>query len=84
MEITVVCLRWERWVTEVSHGQAGLVCMVQPDFWVLLGVYACLLENIVPGDFTDSGYQHTEICDLLTFYTGKILAALQIIEIEEH
>lgn len=37
---------------QVSHGQAKFV-MVHLDFWVLLGVYVCLFENLVPRDFTD-------------------------------
>lgn len=32
---------------EGSCGQATLVSMGLPDFWILLGVYVCLFESIV-------------------------------------
>ena len=34
-------------------GRPSLFVMAQPDFWVLLGVYVCLFESIIPRDFID-------------------------------
>lgn len=36
-------------------GGPGLFVLVQPDFWVVLGVYVCLFESIVPRDIINLG-----------------------------
>lgn len=46
----------ERWVTgRCRWGGPGLFVLVQPDFWVVLGVYVCLFESIVPRDIINLG-----------------------------